>query len=93
MSFNPGDKVLIGGNLLAEIVVYDEQSNSLVYKHTPAGGGSDTVYAHVSNTRVEALPGAVAAPEPAAEAEAVEAEAVEAEAVEAEDVEAAEADE
>jgi hypothetical protein len=58
-----GDKVLINGQP-ATIIVIDETANSLVFETELDGGGTNTTYAHVSNSRIEALPTA----EPAVEA-------------------------
>ena len=55
--FSEGDKVLVNGGLVAEIVRYDELANVLVYKHNLPSGGTDSVYAHVSNTRLEPFTG------------------------------------
>ena len=52
MSFNRGDKVIVNDGLIAEILVYDEEANIVTYVHSPAGGGTDTVTAHVSNTKI-----------------------------------------
>lgn len=70
MSFQPGDKVVINRGVIAEIVVYDTEANRLVYKHE-VGGGTNTVYGHISNTQIDAFPSAPAVvedadPEPAA---------------------------
>jgi hypothetical protein len=52
--FVPGDRVLVNGSLVAEIHTYDEDSNVLVYTAS-VGGGTDTTYAHISQTRLEHL--------------------------------------
>jgi hypothetical protein len=66
--FSAGDKVIVNGNLVAEILLWDEDADRLTFVTVPAGGGTDTVYGHISQYRVEAFP--VAAEEaPAAEVE------------------------
>ena len=71
--FNKGDKVLVNHSLVATILTYDEDSNNLVFV-ARVGGGTDTTYAHISNTHLELLEAApVEAPaetEQAAEPEA-----------------------
>jgi len=54
-----GDKVLIDGAQIATILSYNVEANLLSYETGLAGGGSNTVYAHISNTRIEDLPGDV----------------------------------
>lgn len=53
--FNTGDKVIINGALVAEILTYDEGSDRIAYV-TSVGGGTNTVYDHISKTRVDAFP-------------------------------------
>lgn len=53
--FNTGDRVLINGNLVATIQTYDENNDRIAYVSVPPGGGTDTVYGHISQTRVEHL--------------------------------------
>ena len=55
MSYSKGDKVLLNGGVVAEIVNYDEGANVIVLKATPYGGGEDIITAHISNTRIEPL--------------------------------------
>lgn len=52
--FNPGDKVLVNGALVAEIVTYHPETNNVLYKH-PVGGGINTVTAHITHTKIEHL--------------------------------------
>ena len=52
-----GDKVLIDGAQIAVIESYNVEANLVTYTTGLAGGGSNTVYAHISNTRIEDLPG------------------------------------
>jgi hypothetical protein len=52
--FNVGDQVLVNGAVVAEITTYDEQADRLVYV-VSVGGGTDTVYGHISNTRLQRL--------------------------------------
>lgn len=53
--FNPGDKVLINGSLVATIQTYSEENDRIAYVSTPPGGGTDTTYGHISQTRVQLL--------------------------------------
>lgn len=53
--FNPGDKVLINGALVAVIQTYSEENDRIAYVSTPPGGGTDTTYGHISQTRVQLL--------------------------------------
>ena len=56
--YKTGDKVLINGAQIAVIDSYvSGEPNLVVYTTSLAGGGTDTVYAHISNTRIEDLPG------------------------------------
>lgn len=50
--YKRGDQVVIGGNLIATIVRYDEASGNITYSH-PVGGSTNTVYARISHTTVE----------------------------------------
>ena len=52
-----GDKVLIDGAQIAVIDSYNVEANLVTYTTGLAGGGLNTVYAHISNTRIEDLPG------------------------------------
>ena len=51
-----GDKVLIDGAQIAVIDSYNVEANLVTYTTGLAGGGLNTVYAHISNTRIEDLP-------------------------------------
>lgn len=53
--FNPGDRVLVNGNLVATIQNYDADNNLVVLVSTPPGGGEDRLTAHISQTRLEHL--------------------------------------
>lgn len=53
--FNAGDKVLINGALVATIQTYDEDNDRIAYVSVPPGGGTDTTYGHISQTRVQHL--------------------------------------
>ena len=55
--YKVGDKVLIDGAQIAVIDSYNVEANLVTYTTGLAGGGSNTVYAHISNTRIEDLPG------------------------------------
>lgn len=59
--FNAGDRIIVNGNLVATIQSFDEENDRLVFVVTPAGGGSETVYGHISQHRLELLPEAVEA--------------------------------
>lgn len=50
--FNPGDKVVVNGGLIATIESYDESLNLLTYSHG-VHGGTNTVYAHISHTDIQ----------------------------------------
>lgn len=54
--FQRGDRVIVDGNLVAEIENYDEDANLVVYIHR-VGGAENRVTAHISLTRLEAFPG------------------------------------
>lgn len=49
--FKPGDKVIVNHGVVATIVSYNTQANRLVYEITQ-GGGTNTVYGHISNTHL-----------------------------------------
>ena len=51
--FKEGDSVLVNGGVVATILKYDTEANILVYETKLHGGATDTVTAHVSNTRIE----------------------------------------
>lgn len=53
--FKPGDRVLVDFSLVAEIQTYDTDSDRLVIV-SRAGGSENTIYGHISNTRLEHLP-------------------------------------
>lgn len=52
--FNAGDKVLVNGNLVAEIHTYNKEADRLVYV-VNQNGGTNHFYGHVSNTRLQHL--------------------------------------
>lgn len=52
--FKAGDRVVVNGALVAEILTYDEASNVVAYV-SQVGGGTDTTYGHISNTKIERL--------------------------------------
>jgi hypothetical protein len=54
--YKAGDRVLVDGAQVATILSYSEGANLFTYEVGLAGGGSNTVYAHISNTRIEDLP-------------------------------------
>jgi len=54
--YKTGDKVLVNGAQIGVVNTYDVGSNLFVYTTSLAGGAHDTVYAHISNTRIEDLP-------------------------------------
>ena len=54
--YKTGDKVLVNGAQIGVIDTYNVEANLFTYTTATAGGGSNTVYAHISNTRIEDLP-------------------------------------
>lgn len=52
--FDKGDWVLVNGSVVAEIHTYDEDNDRLVYVHE-VGGGTNTVYGHISQTRLQRM--------------------------------------
>ncbi|MGZ4556815.1 MAG: hypothetical protein ACXVXZ_13910 [Mycobacteriaceae bacterium] len=53
--FNPGDKVLVDGNFIAEIVSYAPEVDRLAFVQRQ-GGGDNTTYGHISQYRLEHFP-------------------------------------
>ena len=58
--FNPGDRVLVGGNFVATVHTYDEDNNRLVLVQQQ-NGGTNTIYGHISDYSLEPLSQVVAA--------------------------------
>ncbi len=56
--FKEGDKVLVGGNLVAEIEYYDdnEETGGMVVYKVESGGSVRHVTGRTANTRLEKLP-------------------------------------
>lgn len=56
--FKVGDKVLVGGNLVAEIEYYDddEETSGIVVYKVESGGSVRHVTGRTANTRIEKLP-------------------------------------
>lgn len=53
--FVQGDKVLVDGNLVAEVQVWDEENNRLVLRVHMKGGSTNDIYGHISSYNVERL--------------------------------------
>lgn len=53
--FAKGERVVIDGSLIATIQTYDEANDRIAYVSVPPGGGTNTTYGHISQTRVERL--------------------------------------
>lgn len=53
--FQKGDKVLVDGNLVAEIHTWDEPNNRLVLQVNMRGGSTNLIYGHISQYKVERL--------------------------------------
>jgi hypothetical protein len=54
--FVPGDTVIVNRGTIATIITYSEEDNRFSFK-VGDGGGSNTTYAHISNTQLEPLGG------------------------------------
>lgn len=52
--FNVGDLVMVNGGIVATIHTYDAENDRLVYV-SEVGGGTDTTYGHISQTRLTLL--------------------------------------
>jgi len=70
--FAKGERVIIDGSLIATIQSYNEDSGIVAYVSVPPGGGTNTTYGHISQTRVERLV-VESAPEESVEVAPVEA--------------------
>jgi hypothetical protein len=53
--FERGDKILVNRNVVAEVLLYDEGTNNLVYVIRPLGGGTETVTVPISQVTIEPL--------------------------------------
>jgi len=60
-TYKQGDKALINGAQIAEILSYSVEANVVEYRTANPGGSHNTTTAHISNTRIEDLPGDVGA--------------------------------
>lgn len=73
--FQPGDRVLVNGNIVAEILSYSDDDNIVTFQHAPYGGGTDTVTSHLRTTagpavKIEHLAAALGSDKPASEDQA-----------------------